>query len=175
MTKTSWKTLVDWKNLSSSSLVFDERILTIKSIKKEEIISNVGKKEIVAVCRFADSELPMVLNKTNMRKLEDIFETDKIEDWYGKKIMIYVKSGIKFGKELVKGLRIKPVPQRVCQVCKKEITEEIYQASIKKYGIAFCSAECKEKVDKGEVKIIAKEKEPTLDNLIENMEDNENE
>lgn len=173
MIKTSWKTLVDWKNLSSSSLVFDEQILTIKSIKKEEIISTNGKKEIVAVCRFSDSELPMVLNKTNLRTLENIFRTDKIEDWYGKKIMVYVKSGIKFGKELVKGLRVREVPQRFCQVCKKEISEEIYQGSIKKYGIAFCSAECKEKVDKGEIKIVAKEKAeaPTLENLIENMEE----
>lgn len=177
MIKTSWKTLVDWKNLSSTSLFNEERILTIKQIRREEIISTNGKKTMVAVCRFEDDKLPMVLNKTNLRTLEKIFETDKIEDWYGKKIMVYVKSGIKFGKELVKGLRVREVPQRFCQVCKKEISEEIYQGSIKKYGIAFCSAECKEKVDKGEIKIVAKEKAeaPTLENLIENMEEEENE
>lgn len=177
MIKTSWKTLVDWKNLSSTSLFNEERILTIKQIRREEIISTNGKKTMVAVCRFEDDKLPMVLNKTNLRTLEKIFKTDKIEDWYGKKIMVYVKSGIKFGKELVKGLRVREVPQRFCQVCKKEISEEIYQGSIKKYGIAFCSAECKEKVDKGEIKIVAKEKaeEPSLENLIENMDGEENE
>ena len=167
---TSWKTLVDWKNLSSSSLIYDEKILTIKSIKKEEIVSNNGKKEIVPVCRFTDSDLPMVLNKTNLRTLENMFETDKIEDWYGKKVMVYVKSGIKFGKDLVKGLRIKPLPKRICEVCGKAITEEIYQGSIKKYGTAFCSADCKGKVDNGEVKIVAKE-QPTLEQQINNMED----
>lgn len=142
MTKTSWKSLVDWKNLSSSSMVEEETTLTIKSIQKEEIVSNNGKKEIVAVCRFADSDLPMVLNKTNMRTLESMFMTDKIEDWYGKKIVVYVQQGIKFGKELVSGLRIKPVPKRLCSVCGKVITQEMHDKTTKHYGAALCSKKC---------------------------------
>lgn len=142
MNKTSWKTLVDWKSLSSSSLIEDEKKLIIKSINKEEIISTGGRKSIVAVCRFANSELPMVLNKTNMRTIENMFGTDKIEDWYGKEIIIYVEKGIKFGKELVSGLRIKQTPKRICDICGKVIDENLYQLSMKKYGKAYCSKEC---------------------------------
>ena len=148
MEKTSWKTLVDWQSLSSSSMAEEEKTLTIKSIDREEIVSNNGRKEVVPVCRFHEDVPPMALNKTNMRMMETITGSDKIEDWYGKKIVVYVQKNIKFGKDLVSGLRIKPVPKRICEICGKIISEEVYNGSIKKYGRAFCSAECKEKGEK---------------------------
>lgn len=145
MAKTSWKTLVDWQSLSSSSMAEQERMLTIKSIGREEIVSNNGRKEVVPVCRFEEDVPPMALNKTNMRNMEAMTGSDKIEDWYGKKVVVYVQNNIKFGKDLVSGLRIKPVPKRLCDVCGKIIDEKTYQGSMQKYGKALCSAECKEK------------------------------
>lgn len=147
MEKTSWKTLVDWQSLSSSSMAEEEKTLTIKSIDREEIVSNNGRKEVVPVCRFHEDVPPMALNKTNMRTMESITGSDKIEDWYGKKIVVYVQKNIKFGKDLVSGLRIKPIPKRLCSVCGNVITnEEIYQKTMSAYGKAICSKECKEKV-----------------------------
>lgn len=177
MIKTSWKTLVDWKTLSSSSLIGEREIVTIKSLQKEEIVSNNGKKKVVATCRFSDNENPMALNKTNLRTLEKIFKSEAIEDWYDKKIIIYRVYDVNFQGKKVTGIRIKPLPEQKCEVCGKELNESLFKQSIKKYGIAFCSAECKEKVDKGEIKIVAKEKAeaPSLENLIENMEGEENE
>lgn len=145
MEKTSWKTLVDWQSLSSSSMAEEEKTLTIKSIDREEIVSNNGRKEVVPVCRFHEDVPPMALNKTNMRTMESITGSDKIEDWYGKKIVVYVQKNIKFGKDLVSGLRIKPVPKRLCSVCGSVIDEQTYQGSMQKYGKALCSAQCKEK------------------------------
>lgn len=145
MEKTSWKTLVDWQSLSSSSMAEEEKTLTIKSIDREEIVSNNGRKEVVPVCRFYEDVPPMALNKTNMRMMETITGSDKIEDWYGKKIVVYVQKNIKFGKDLVSGLRIKPVPKRLCSVCGNIVSENTYNASMQKYGKSLCSAECKEK------------------------------
>lgn len=145
MDKTSWKTLVDWQSLSSSSIAEEEKTLTIKSINREEIVSNNGRKEVVPVCRFHEDVPPMALNKTNMRTMESITGSDKIEDWYGKKIVVYVQKNIKFGKDLVSGLRIKPVPKRLCSVCGNIISESTYNASMQKYGKSLCSAECKDK------------------------------
>lgn len=145
MEKTSWKTLVDWQSLSSSSMAEEEKTLTIKSIDREEIVSNNGRKEVVPVCRFHEDVPPMALNKTNMRTMESITGSDKIEDWYGKKIVVYVQKNIKFGKDLVSGLRIKPIPKRICSVCGNLISEEIFTASMQKYGKSLCSAQCKEK------------------------------
>ena len=145
MEKTSWKTLVDWQSLSSSSMAEEEKTLTIKSIDREEIVSNNGRKEVVPVCRFHEDVPPMALNKTNMRTMESITGSDKIEDWYGKKIIVYVQKNIKFGKDLVSGLRIKAIPKRICSVCGNLISEEIFTASMQKYGKSLCSAQCKEK------------------------------
>ncbi len=142
MEKTSWKTLVDWQSLSASSIVEKEEVMTIKSISREQIVSSTGRKEIVPVCRFENSALPMVLNKTNMRTLSRIFASDNIEDWYGKQIIVFVQDGIKFGGELVQGLRIKALPVRLCSVCGKVIPEHIYNGSLKKYGRALCGADC---------------------------------
>lgn len=146
MNKTSWKTLVDWKSLSSSSMAEQEQTLTIRSINREEIVSNNGRKEVVPVCRFEEDVPPMALNKTNMRTMEAMTGSDKIEDWYGKKVVVYIQNNIKFGKEIVSGLRIKPVPKRLCSVCGSVIDEQTYQGSMQKYGKALCSKECKEKV-----------------------------
>ena len=145
MEKTSWKTLVDWQSLSSSSMAEEEKILTIKSIDREEIVSNNGRKEVVPVCRFHEDVPPMALNKTNMRTMESITGSDKIEDWYGKKIVVYVQKNIKFGKDLVSGLRIKPVPKRLCSVCGNIMAEDLYQKTLSSYNRAICSKECKEK------------------------------
>lgn len=146
MEKTSWKTLVDWQSLSSSSMAEEEKTLTIKSIDREEIVSNNGRKEVVPVCRFHEDVPPMALNKTNMRMMETITGSDKIEDWYGKKIIVYVQKNIKFGKDLVSGLRIKPVPKRLCSVCGNIVSENTYNASMQKYGKSLCSKECLEKI-----------------------------
>ena len=145
MEKTSWKTLVDWQSLSSSSMAEEEQTLTIKSINKEEIVSNNGRKDFVPVCRFMEDVPPMALNKTNMRSLEAMTGSDKIEDWYGKKIVVYVQKNIKFGKELVSGLRIKPIPKRLCDVCGKVMDNKLYEQTMNAYGKALCSAQCKER------------------------------
>ena len=146
MEKTSWKTLVDWQSLSSSSMAEEEKTLTIKSIDREEIVSNNGRKEVVPVCRFHEDVPPMALNKTNMRMMETITGTDKIEDWYGKKIVVFVQKNIKFGKDLVSGLRIKAIPKRLCSVCGNIMAEDLYQKTLSSYNRAVCSKECKEKV-----------------------------
>ena len=83
-----------------------------------------------------------------MRAMETITGSDKIEDWYGKKIIVYVQDNIKFGKDLVSGLRIKPVPKRLCSVCGNVISEETYNGSMQKYGKALCSKECLDKINK---------------------------
>lgn len=40
-----------------------------------------------------------------------------------------------------------------CQICGKVITSDLYQKSVKKYGVPLCSAECKAKYDEQSKKI----------------------
>ena len=111
---------------------------------------------------------------------EKLFGSDKIEDWYGKPFAVYFDPTVKVGKEQVGGLRIRTVlpkgnkPTFICEMCGKTIenteqftSEQICRSTTQKFGKCLC-LECGTK---------AKEKAeaPTLENLIENMEDKESE
>ena len=126
MNKTSWKTQVDFKRVSSTSLLEKEQVYTIAKIQKEEIVAEAGKTSKVPLCYFKETEMPMVLNKTNMKTLERLFDSEYMEDWYGKQITVFVKDGIKFGKEIVSGLRIKGAEQTKiipCENCGEIVTK----------------------------------------------------
>lgn len=154
MEKTSWKTLVDFKRVSSSSLLEKEQTYTISKITDpQEIIAENGRKGKVPLCYFKETELPLALNKTNFKTLEKLFNSEFREDWYGKRITIFVKDGIKFGNDIVQGIRVRdylPAQPKIekCADCQSEIVsangmtaEAIANYTEKKYGVRICS-EC---------------------------------
>lgn len=140
----------------SGKPVYEEKNLTIKKVEKtlvtdmEQIKKGVvnGKKEELLIW-FNELEKPMICHaKTNFKGLETATGTPFVELWIGKKVCVYVEKNVKAFGTTTDALRIKPVVKRLCEVCGKIITEEVYNGSIKKYGRAFCSAECKEKGEK---------------------------
>ena len=148
MNKKSYKSLVEYNHLSSSSLIDGEQIYTIKDIKKEQIITENGKTSNVIHCYFKEIEWPMVLNITNLKTLERIFETEYIESWFDKQIFVYVKEGIKFRKDIVPGLRIKGVDSQIkpCEICGEIITatknntiNDLIKISQEKYKQNICA------------------------------------
>lgn len=149
----SWKTLVNWKRLSSASIVGDEQVVTIKECKKEEIINTkTGKTETVATMYFEDA-MPCVMCKTNFKEIARIFGSENYKTWYGKKIILYKKNGIRYGKEITSGIRVKEYNAKkyYCEYCGNEVKYEIWNGSKSKYGYGVCSAECRDKLlKKGE-------------------------
>lgn len=111
MEKTHWKKKFNYDYLGSYSFKEGEetKILTIKTIAKEDVVGNGGKKENLLVARFAEPEKPMILNRTNCKAIEKAYGTAFIEDWIGKQVTIFVQTGIKVGAEVTDGLRIRPV------------------------------------------------------------------
>ena len=155
MEKTHWKNLANYDYLGAYSfggMDLDEIVLTIKSIKKQVVTASGGKKEECIVATFEESNYegvevkPMVFNKTNCQRIERLY-SPFIEDWIGKKIIIYIEPNVKFGRDLVPALRVreKLPPVYKCSVCGKEITKAYYKASVEKYGVALCSGECLKK------------------------------
>ena len=96
-------------------------------------------KEVVATIKKIEKQA------TNFQGLENATGTPFIEKWVGKQVCVYVEKGVKAFGTTTDALRIKPVPKRLCDVCGKVISEEIYQGSMQKYGKALCSKECLEK------------------------------
>lgn len=130
--------------------IYKDRIVMIDYVNaKEEVMdAQTNKKVEKTVAHFKDKDVkPMILNTTNKKGIETATGTIFLEKWAGKQILLTVEQVKAFGK-VQPALRIKPVPKRLCDVCGKVISEEIYQGSMQKYGKALCSKECLEKVNK---------------------------
>lgn len=132
--------------------IYKEVVATVKKVAKEEVVdmenikknANAKKEELLVY--FEEFEKPMIIHaKTNFKGLSNATATPFVEKWVGKKVCVYVEVGVKAFGQLTDALRIKPVPQRICDVCGKVISYELYEASIKKYGKSLCSKECLEK------------------------------
>lgn len=127
--------------------IYKDRIVTIDYVNaKEEVMdAQTNKKVEKTVAHFKDKDVkPMILNTTNKKGIEIATGTIFLEKWAGKQVLLTVEQVKAFGK-VQPALRIKPVPKRLCDVCGKVIDENLYQASLSKYGKAFCSKECLEK------------------------------
>lgn len=127
--------------------IYKDRIVTIDFVNaKEEVMdAQTNKKVEKTVAHFKDKDIkPMILNTTNKKGIETATGTIFLEKWAGKQVLLTVEQVKAFGK-VQPALRIKPVPKRLCDVCGKVISEEIYQGSMQKYGKALCSKECLEK------------------------------
>lgn len=156
--KTHWKSLQDNNYIGAYSLEPNEdRILTIKIVKRETVTGVNGKKEDCTVAHFTEKEKPMILNRTNQKTIQKIYKTPYIEDWAGRKIQIYADM-VKFGGELVEALRIRPfIPKQTdlpadkpipCADCGQVIAAfggmtapQMAKYTYDKYGKSLCS-EC---------------------------------
>jgi septum formation inhibitor-activating ATPase MinD len=160
-----WRTTTDSKLLRACDLaigeengkvIYKELNVIAKEVLIEQEIENhkTNEKQIKNILVFQGNLKPMVLNIGNQNQIEMITGTKNMHKWKNFNCCVWVERGVykpgtkKADNITTDALRIKPVVKRLCEVCGKIISEEIYNASIKKYGKAFCSAECKEKGEK---------------------------
>ena len=119
--KTHWKRTFNYNYLGSYSLEENQDLtLTIKQVVKETVTSHGGRQEECTVAYFEEDVKPMILNKTNCKTIEEIYSTPYIENWIGKQITLYVDPTVKFGKETVEALRIRPTEPKA----KEELTPD---------------------------------------------------
>ncbi|MBR3208850.1 MAG: hypothetical protein IKF82_01135 [Bacilli bacterium] len=156
---THWKNLANYDYLGAYSLTSTNSIvLTISDIKRERVTATGGVSEDCVVAYFKETQVgdvlvkPMVFNKTNCKTVESLYGC-YIEDWIGKKITVF-KTETKFQRDMVPCLRIKKEipantePTYYCSVCGSVMEKSLYDATMKKYGVAICSKECAEKYNK---------------------------
>lgn len=104
---THWKKLTNPDYLGSYDFAQgEERIVTIKEVKREMITGDGGKKEECTVIHFVENYKPMIANATNQKAITKLFETPYIEEWVGKSFKLVVVKVKAFG-EVVDALRIK--------------------------------------------------------------------
>lgn len=111
--KTHFRKAFDSPYLSSADIV-EPTMLTIKYVRLE-LDRTKKTKELFNTAHFAEKELrpgeklkPMILNATNSKTMKGITGSAFIDDWNDRRVMVFVDHSVKFGKDLVEGLRISP-------------------------------------------------------------------
>ena len=112
--KTHWKKNFNYNYLGAYSLLDNQELtLTITKVVKEVVTGSGGQKDECTVAYFKESvggeNKPMILNKTNCKIIEKLYNTPYIENWKGKQVIIYVENNIKAFGDLVDALRIKQI------------------------------------------------------------------
>jgi hypothetical protein len=88
---------------------FDEdRVLTIKSVKLEDMPGDSGDQKWVLY--FREEQKGMALNVTTIRVLEQAYGDDS-DHWVGNKVKVYVDPNVSFQGKLVGGLRLRTPKQ----------------------------------------------------------------
>jgi hypothetical protein len=82
--------------------------VTIEKVERHNNIEFEGgrKKPVVFSITFKGKNRRLVLNGTNRKTLVEKFGND-VRSWKGKEVVLYVQPGIKVGKEMKNGIRIK--------------------------------------------------------------------
>jgi hypothetical protein len=107
---THWKKLTNPNYIGAHDLQPGQELpVTIESIKNEVVKCFDGKEvkeETCIVAYIKGAKKPMILNKTNCKIITRLYDTPYIEDWVGKKIIIYAAKVRAFG-ETTEALRVK--------------------------------------------------------------------
>ena len=109
MSKTHWRKLYN-PNYFGTYCFDDDKdiVLTIKSVAQENVVGEGGRSAMCTVMHFAENVKPLICNKTNCKTIEKLFKTPIIEEWSGRKIQLYADHNVRFGKEIVEGVRVRP-------------------------------------------------------------------
>ena len=154
-----WKKSVsDPRFLSDADLVGQPEIIaTISYTSMEEVRNNMEVSQKVALHFEEKGVKPMVLNKTNSKTVTKLAKSPMMEQWKGTLVQIYFDPSVRFGRETVGGVRIRPFAPNVpkCSDCKNGLKahgemhiNKLAEYTKSKYGRVLC-AECATKAAKG--------------------------
>lgn len=111
--KTHYRKVFDSPYLSSADIT-GPTVLTIARVS-QDADKTKKTKDVFNTAYFVERELrpgeklkPMILNATNSKTLRALTNSPFIEDWLQVKVSVYVEPNVKFGREVMEGLRISP-------------------------------------------------------------------
>lgn len=111
--KTHYRKAFDSPYLSSADIV-EPTVLTVRCVKLETDRTKKTKDKF-NTAYFVEKDIrpgeplkPMILNATNSKTMKSLTGSAFIDDWNDVRITVYVDHAVKFGKDMVEGLRISP-------------------------------------------------------------------
>ena len=104
-----WSDIISSKFLTKDHVGEDGKNLTIQRVLREGIAGkNQGEKEIKPVLYFEEEVPPMILNKTNVKRLHHFFpEASTPNELKGEVVNAYFDPTIEFAGNITGGLRIR--------------------------------------------------------------------
>ena len=127
--KTHYRKAFKSPYLSSADIVGPTN-LTIKEVRLEADKSK-KTKDMLNTAYFVEKEIrqgeplkPMVLNVQNCKTLKGFAGSAFIDDWKNIYVTVYVDQNVRFGRDIVEGLRISPEQPRKE---KRQLTPEMKQ------------------------------------------------
>jgi len=84
--------------------VLQPTVVNVVEVYEDELPDEDRKK---LVAKFAEFARPLVLNKTNIKRMCKMFGTVDTGQWRGP-VTLYVDQNIEFGGRIVGGLRVRP-------------------------------------------------------------------
>ena len=151
----SWEKIID-PNFLSAEIIGEagaEKVVTIKDIDFAECYDEKTKQKVQKQSVFFEETKPLVLNKTNSKKLKKLFSpnSDNPRDAIGHKVVLKVERIKAFGKE-VDAIRIQEYSEEKCPVCGKAIlpyagksVAQIKEISQRNLGEIMCGECMKQK------------------------------
>lgn len=148
--KTPWKKLQNKDYLGEHDfLPGEEKTVTIKHINIKEVTGDGGVVSSKPIMSFHESVKPLIVNTTNFKMMQRLFKSKYVEDWYGEKVILYGDPNVKFGRDVVGGVRVKnelPIEkQSACADCGQVVAgsktftaEQIIQAGLNRFGRVVC-------------------------------------
>lgn len=141
-----------------------DMVLTIAAVAEEMVTGEKGAQEMCLVIHWKEPNAkPLICNKTNAETISNLSGSPYIDAWVGTPVQLYFDPNVKFGRDRVGGIRIRPTKPVItakpiiCAVCGKAVTaaeingtmtapNKIAAAAQKKYGKIMCW-DCVQKQD----------------------------
>lgn len=151
--------LTHWKKLDNPDYIGayafqpgEEKIVTIKQVRREVVTGAEGKKEECTVVHFVEPEKPLILNATNGKAIQKVAGSGYIEEWAGVRIILKVETVKAFG-DIVDAVRVskkKPPAKPAAPVCHdchqaisaygKQSAAEFAEYTKSVFGVSVCYA-----------------------------------
>ena len=94
--------------------------VTIVEVRAESVLNGERRKLVV---QFKEFEKALILNKTNIKRLTQMFGTSNTAAWRGP-VTIYVETDVEFAGRVVGGIRLRPV-KRVSEQPRHDRGQEV--------------------------------------------------
>lgn len=113
------------KYLKAVDFLGKDVTMTIKSVKREEIQMQGGRKDMKVILYFEETEKMIVMNKTNAMSISELLSKE-CDEWIGKKV-IFFPTKDRFGNKQVDCIRVKGSPDKLSDSEISEINDRIHK------------------------------------------------